>query len=103
MWGDVNHLLLHCSIAYELWSLVMPHRVIKLFESWQCKFSRHCNISICKLMLHYWCGVFSENRMLEFFRNVNDLYLRLSLFSFTLSSNGVWFCHFFLFLLSYFS
>ena len=40
---SVDHLILHCPIACELWSLVfylfgihwvMPHKVIELFESW---------------------------------------------------------------------
>ena len=44
---SVDHLLLHCPIACELWSLVfclfgiywvMPQKVIELFESWQDKF-----------------------------------------------------------------
>ena len=47
---SVDHLLLHCFIASELWSLVfclfgihwvMPHKVIEVFESWQGKFGHH--------------------------------------------------------------
>ena len=43
----VDHLLLHCPIAYELWSLVfflfglhwvMPLKVVELFEFWQGNF-----------------------------------------------------------------
>ena len=62
----VDHLLLHCLIAYELWSpmlclfgihWVMLHRVIKLLASWQVKFSQHHNIAIWRLVLHCltWC------------------------------------------------
>ena len=45
---SVDHLLLHCSIAWGLWSLVfcllgiqwvMPHSVLELFETWQGKFA----------------------------------------------------------------
>ena len=57
----VDHVLLHCPIACELWSLVfylfgihwvMPHKVIKLFESWQGKFGRHYNIDFWRLVPH---------------------------------------------------
>ena len=30
----------------------MPHKVIKLYESWQGKFGRHCNIDFCRLVPH---------------------------------------------------
>ena len=52
---SMDHLLLHCPIACELWSLVfclfgihwvMPQKVIELFESWQGKFRRHRNIEL---------------------------------------------------------
>ena len=60
------HLLLHCSIAFELRSLefclfgihwVMPHKVIELFESWQGKFGHHRNIGFWRLVPHclMWC------------------------------------------------
>ena len=63
---SVDHLLLHCPLACELWSLVfclfglhwvMPLKVIDVFESWQAKFGRHCNIDLWRLVLHYlmWC------------------------------------------------
>ena len=63
---SLDHLLLHCPIACELWSLVfymfgihwvMPHKVIELFESWQGKFGRHCNIDFWRLVPHclIWC------------------------------------------------
>ena len=52
---SVDHLLLHCLIASELWSLVfclfgihcvMPYKVIELFESWTSKFGCHHNIGL---------------------------------------------------------
>ena len=67
---SVDHLLLHCLIASELWSLVfslfgihcvMPYKVIELFESWQGKFGCHCNTGLWRLVPHYlmWC-IWSE-------------------------------------------
>ena len=67
---SVDHLLLYCPIAFELWSLVfclfgihwvMPHKIIELFESWQGKFGRHRNIGFWRLMPHclMWC-IWSE-------------------------------------------
>ena len=66
-WGElVDHLLLHCPIAYELWSFVfclfglhwvMPLKVVELFEFWQGNFRRHHNIVFRRLVLHclMWC------------------------------------------------
>ena len=57
----VDHLLLHCPIAFEMWSMVlclfglqwvMPLKVIELFESWQGKFRQHCNIDFWRLVPH---------------------------------------------------
>ena len=63
---SVDHLLLHCPIACEMWSLVfclfgihwvMPQKVIELFESWQGKFGRHRNIELWRIVPHclLWC------------------------------------------------
>ena len=55
----VDHLLLHCSIAYELWSMVfclfgihwvMPYKVSELLASWQRKFGwtlKYMFIEVC--------------------------------------------------------
>ena len=62
----VNHLLLHCPIAYDLWSmvwalfglqLVMPHGVSDLFSSWQGSFGGHWSIDLWMAVPHYvlWC------------------------------------------------
>ena len=49
---SVNHLLLHCSMARELWTLVlslfgvhqvMPKRVLDLLACWKGRFGRHWN------------------------------------------------------------
>ena len=63
---SVDHLLLHCPIAYEMWSMffclfgicwVMPQRVMDLLDSWSCNFRRHCNIDIWRIVPHclMWC------------------------------------------------
>ena len=63
---SVDHLLLHCSIAWELGSLVfclfgipwvMPHTVLELFEACQGKFALHRHIDVWKLVPHclIWC------------------------------------------------
>ena len=60
---SVDHLLLHCPIASELWSLVFClfgiHWVmsLKVFECWQGKFKQHRNIDFWRLVLHclMWC------------------------------------------------
>ena len=66
----MDHLLLHCPVAFELWFLVfclfgihwvMPHKVIEVFESWQGTFGRHRNIGLWRLVPHclVWC-IWSE-------------------------------------------
>ena len=62
----VNHLLLHCPITYELWSMVwalfglqwvMPHGVSDLFLRWQGSFSGHWSIDLWRVVPHcvLWC------------------------------------------------
>ena len=50
---SVDHLLLHCPFAFEMWSMVfclggfcwvMPQRVVDLLDCWSCNFRRHRNI-----------------------------------------------------------
>ena len=63
---SVDHLLLHCPIAYELWSMVfclfgihwvMSYKVSELLASWQGKFGRHRNICLLSFVPHclFWC------------------------------------------------
>ena len=56
-----NHLLLHCPIARELWSMVftffrvfwvMPKDVVELLASWPGKFSKHRNGLIWNMVPH---------------------------------------------------
>ena len=62
----VDHLLLHCHIAFEMWSMifclfgvcwVMPQRVVDLLDCWSCNFRRHRNIVIWRFVPHclMWC------------------------------------------------
>ena len=63
---SVNHLLLHCPFAYDLWSMVwalfglqwvMPHGVSDLFSSWQGSFGGHRSIDLWRAVPHcvLWC------------------------------------------------
>ena len=63
---SVNHLLLHCPIAYELWSMVwaifglqwvMLLGVSDLFSSWQGSFGGHRSIDLWRAAPHcvLWC------------------------------------------------
>ena len=79
---SMDHLLLHCSIACELWSLVfclfgihwvMPHKVIELFESWQGIFGRHRNIELWRIVPHCCYDIFGTKGMLKALRDVNKL------------------------------
>ena len=69
---SVDHLLLHCPIDYELWTMVfclfglqwvMPKRVIDLFTAWQRFFGRHRNIAFWKAVPHciVWCIWWEQN------------------------------------------
>ena len=99
---SVDHLLLHCPIAYEMWSMifclfgicwVMPQRVVDLLDCWSCNFGRHCNIVIWRIVLIkkklygglcriVWRGVSGGSGILEVLRVANGSFLSLSLFFF---------------------
>ena len=62
----VDHLLRHCPITIELWTMVwnlfsllwvMPQGVTSLFSAWQGLFGKHRNIVFLQAMPHYvmWC------------------------------------------------
>jgi hypothetical protein len=62
----VDHLLLHCVFAKELWDMVfamlgilwvMPKQVVDLFDCWQGNFGRHQNVSVWRAIPHclMWC------------------------------------------------
>ena len=63
---SVDHLLLHCPIVYELWSMVftlfgihwaMPKTVVELLACWQGNFGHHRNGVIWIAIPHclMWC------------------------------------------------
>ena len=65
---SVDHLLLHCPIAYEMWSMifclfgicwVILRGVVDLLDCWSCNFRRHHNIVIWRIVPHclIWCFV----------------------------------------------
>ena len=96
---SVDHLLLHCPITCELWSLVlclfgthwvMPLKVIGLFESWQGMFGWHRNIDLWRLVPHclLWC--FWRERNARSFEGCERSMLEVKSFFFYTSSIGVW-------------
>ena len=110
---SVDRLILRCPIAYDLWSLVfclfgihwvMPHKVIQLFESWQGKFRRHCNIDFWRLVPQclMWC-IWRE-RKVRSFEGCEHYMLEIKFFFFFFLANSPWlecsFVSFFLFFLS---
>ena len=101
---SVGHLLLHCPIAWELWSLafclfgihwVMPHTILKLFEAWQGKFVRHHNIDVWRLVPHclIWC-IWHERNAKRFEGCERSLLEIKSFFLHTLFEWSVVFSHF---------
>ena len=65
-WEPVDHLLLHCPIARELWTMlvglfgiywVMPMSVLGLMDCWQGNLGGHRNIDIWRVVAHclMWC------------------------------------------------
>ena len=69
-WGDVGN-------AYNgVWTVGLLEGALckSLFESWQGKFRRHCNIDFCLFgdLCHIvWCGVFGAKGMLDDLRDAN--------------------------------
>ena len=61
-WESVDHFLLQCPIAYELWSMVfclfgihwlMLYKVSELLASWQGKFGMHWNRDLWRFVPHF--------------------------------------------------
>ena len=63
---SVDHLLLHCSLACELWSMVfgllgvqwvLPRSVMDLLARWQRQFGRHRHRAVWRMVPHcvMWC------------------------------------------------
>ena len=84
----VDHLLIHCPIAFDLWSMVftlfgthwvMPKTVVELLACRQGKFGRHWNTAIWMAMPYclMWCIWQERNnrRFEDLERSVSDLRL----------------------------
>ncbi len=63
---SVNHMMLHCSMAWELWSMILglfgvhwviPCHVLDLRAGWQGRLSDHRNMVVWKIVPHclMWC------------------------------------------------
>ena len=61
----IDHLFLHCSLAYDLWSFVfslfgvhwvMPRKVLDLLSCWQGSFRREQNLEIWAVIPHCLMG-----------------------------------------------
>ena len=57
----VDHLLLHCPVAHEMWSMLLGYlvsfglclrSVLGLLEYWQGKFGRHWSMGVWRVVLH---------------------------------------------------
>jgi hypothetical protein len=67
---SVDHLLLHCSLARELWSMVfvlfgvhwvMPCHVLHLRAGWQGRFGNHRNMVVWRMVPHcVMCWIWRE-------------------------------------------
>ena len=73
---SVDHLLLHCPFAFEMWSMVfclfgicwvMPQRVVDLLDCWSCNFRCHRNIVIWRMVPHcLFCCIWQERNARSF-------------------------------------
>ena len=106
---SINHLLLHCPIARELWNMVftlfglswaMPNYVVELLASWTGKFSKNRNGAIWNMVPHcLMCGSWRERNALTFEgteRSIQDLKMSFfqTLFGWMNASGNFLFCSF---------
>ena len=98
---SVDRLLLHCPIAYDLWSMVfclfgmhwvMLYKVSEVSASWQGSLV-DIEIQVYEDLCHIVCfGAYGGSRMLDALRILNYLFLTFSLSFSVLSLIGVQFC-----------
>ena len=90
----VDHLLLHCPFAFEMWSMVfclfgicwvMPQTVVDLLDCWSCNFRCHRNIVIWRMVPHclLWC-IWRERNARSFEGRERSILELKSFFFFTL-------------------
>ena len=93
----VNHLLMYCNVAQELWNMVfilfrvqwvMPRDVVDLFSCWSCKFGRSETIVIERLFHIVSCGVYEVKGTLELSLGRRNQYHLQNSFSYRLFSTG---------------
>ena len=86
---SVEHLLLHCPFAGELWSMVfglfgvswvMPRTIVELLECWQGCFGKHRNFLIWRVIPHclMWCIWHQRNG--RSFENCERSYVEIKYF-----------------------
>ena len=114
----IDHLFLHCSLAYDLWSFVfslfgvhwvMPRKVLDLLSCWQGSFRREQNSEIWAVIPHclMWClwrernsRIFEDGERsildlrLQFLRTLFDWMSASRLFSFHTFLDFLDHCHF---------
>lgn len=71
---SIDHLLLHCPIAYEMWTMVcclfglqwvMPKMAIDMFSAWQGTLGRHHNSFLESCVTFHHVVSLAGNKMLE--------------------------------------
>ena len=86
---SVEHLLLHCPFAGEIWSMVfglfgvawvMPRTILELLDCWQGCFGKHRNFMIWRVIPHclMWCVWRERNR--RSFENCERSYVEIKYF-----------------------
>ena len=85
-WRDVDHLLLHCDYARDLWSLVlclfgvqwvMPNSVVYLLACWKGRFAKHCNGDIWSaipLCIMWTVRRECNNKVFEFLNKLQQIF-----------------------------
>ena len=103
----VNHLLLHCPIVGELWSMVytlfgvswvMPKEVVELLAIWPGKFRKHKNGVIWNVVPTVRCGAFGGRGVLRFLKEPKEWFMswRWHVYKLCLGGQMHWASSFFL-------
>jgi hypothetical protein len=85
----VDHLLLHCPFAWELWSMVfelfgvlwvMPRSIVEMLECWQGNFGKHRNCLIWRVVPHCLMWSIWRERNGRSFEDCERSYVEIKLF-----------------------